>query len=217
MHDSGLDVAPLHDAVRGGRSDVMGVAREVGASAAQLGVPLHEVMDHVERAFAPRAPAFGVVRAAATAWAELALIHHADISCEDPLTSMASVPYVRSRLGEIYRGAESAGRRASDLVALVVVEPPRLTTGHELEQALRAIDVAEALRLVFTADETIAQLAPRRFAALAAREHADDATVALLRLLVDRVVGQRGQSRIWVEHLPASIDGVAHLLAVLGS
>lgn len=215
MHDSGLDVAPLHDAVRGGRSDVVGVAHEVGASAARLGVPLHEVLDHVERAFAPAPPSFGVVRAAATAWAELALIHHADIACEDPLTSMATVPYLRSRLAEIYRGAERAGRPAADVTALVVVELPRIAAGHELEQALRALDVAEVLRLVFTADETIAQLAPRRFAALAARERADAPTIGLLRLLVDRAMQHRGQSRIWVEHLPSSADGVPHLLAVL--
>lgn len=215
MHDSGLDVVPLHDAVRDDGSDVAGAAHEMGASAAQLGVPLHEVLDHVERAFAPAPPPFAVVRAAATAWAEVALIHHAGIACEDPLTSMATVPYLRSRLAEIYRGADAAERLASDMTALVVVELPRITIGHELEQALRALDLAEVLRMVFTADETIAQLAPRRFAALAARERADDSTIGLLRLLVDRAMRHQGQARIWVEHLPASADGVPPLLAAL--
>ncbi|MFI5425492.1 hypothetical protein [Aeromicrobium sp. UC242_57] len=101
----------------------------MGASAAQLGVPLHEVLDHVERAYAPNEPAAAATRAAAVAWAERALIHHADIACEDPLTSLATVPYVRTRLAEIYRGAESVGRRATDSSALVVVELPAAVAG----------------------------------------------------------------------------------------
>lgn len=215
MFDSGLNHVLLRDAIRDGGSDVVDVAHEVGASAAQMGVPLHEVLDHVERAFAPEVPSLAVIRAAAIAWAEAALIHHADVACEDPLTSMATVPYVRSRLAEVYRGAESVGRRATDTSALVVVELPRMAAGHELELSLRALDIAEAMRLVFIADETIAQLSTRRFAALVARERADSVTISLLGLLVDRAMRSKGQSRIWVEHLPASADGVAHVLAAL--
>lgn len=215
MFDSGLNHSLLRDAVRDGASDVVDVAHEVGASAAQLGVPLHEVLDHVERAYAPQTPSFAATRAAAIAWAEKALIHHADVACEDPLTSMATVPYVRSRLAELYRGAESVGRRATDTSALVVVELPRLMAGHELERSLRALDIAEVLRLVFTGDETIAQLSSRRFAALVGRERTDEVTITLLGLLVDRAMQHKGQSRIWVEHLPASADGIAHVLAAL--
>ena len=215
MTSSGLDVALLRNAVRDGASDVVDVAHEVGASAAQLGVPLHEVLDHVERAFAPDEPTFAATRAAAVAWAERALIHHADISCEDPLTSLATLPYVRSRLAEVYRGAESIGRRANDTTALVVVELPRTLFGHELELSLRALDVAEVLRMVYPGDETIAQLSPRRFAALVARERADEITISLLALLLDRAIGERGQSRLWVEHLPAAPDGIAYVLAGL--
>lgn len=215
MFDSGLNHALLRDAIRGGASDVLDVAHEVGASAAQLGVPLHEVLDHVERAFAPHEPSFEAIRAAAVAWAEQSLIHHADIACEDPLTSLATVPYVRSRLAELYRGAESVGRRAADSHALVVVELPRIVVGHELELSLRALEIADVMRLVFTADETIAQLTVRRFAALVARERTDDVTISLLGLLVERTMQHKGQSRIWVEHLPAFADGVAPVLAAL--
>lgn len=215
MFDSGLNDALLRDAVRDGELDVVDVAHEVGASAAQLGVPLHEVLDHVERAYAPDKPSFAATRAAAIAWAERALIHHADVACEDPLTSMATVPYVRSRLAELYRGAESVGRRATDTSALVIVELPRTAVGHEIERSLRALDIAEALRLVFTGDETIAQLSDRRFAALVGRAKTDDVTISLLSLLVDRAMKHKGQSRIWVEHLPSSADGIAHVLAAL--
>jgi hypothetical protein len=215
VFSSGLNVEPLVDAVRNGRPDIDVVAHEVGASAAQLGVPLHEVLDHVERAYAPAEPPFAVSRTTAVAWAERVLVALADISCDDPLTSLASVAYVRSRLAEVYRGAERDGRRATDTHALVVVELSRTGTGHELELALRALDVAHALRTIFAGDETIAQLSPRRFAALASRQRTDDLTITLLGLLLERALGDRDGTRLWVEHLPGSPDGIASVLAAL--
>lgn len=215
MFSSGLDDALLAEAVRDGRPDVADVALEVGASAARLGIPLHEVMDHVERAYAGQEPSFAATRAAVLAWAEWALVLHADVSCEDPLTSLATTAYVRSRLAEIYRGAERDGHRVAEKSALVVVELPRGHTGHELEQSLRALDVAEALRAVFAGDETVAQVSPRRFAALVGRERADVLTMSLLRILLDRALGDGLHPRLWVEELPPSADGVARVLAGL--
>ncbi len=215
MSSSGLNIELLREAVRDGSSDAVGVAHEVGASAAQMGVPLHEVLDHVERAYAPDGPDVAAIRAASVAWAEMALIRHVDVSCEDPLTSLATVPYVRSRLAEIYRGAERVGRRATDTSALVVVELPRQANGNGLELSLRALEVAEVLRTVFTGDETVAQLSVRRFAALVARERTDEITMNLLSLLLDRALVDHGQARLWVEHLPASADGIARVLGGL--
>lgn len=215
MFNSGLDDVLLADAVREGRPDVADVALEVGASAARLGVPLHEVLDHVERAFAGQEPSFEATRAAVLAWAEWALVLHADVSCEDPLTSLATTAYVRSRLAEIYRGAERDGHRVADRSALVVVELPSRHSGHEIEQSLRALDVAEAMRAVFAGDETVAQMSPRRFAALVGRERADVLSMSLLRILLERALGSHVHPRLWVEELPPSADGVARVLAGL--
>ncbi|MEV7397114.1 hypothetical protein [Aeromicrobium sp. NPDC092404] len=215
MTGSGLNAALLADAVRDDRPDVADVALEVGASAARLGVPLHEVLDHVERAYAGREPSFEATRAAVLSWAEWALILHVDISCEDPLTTLATPAYVRSRLAEIYRGAERDGRQVPDTSALVVVELPREPEGHELERSLRSLDVAEAMRAVFAGDETVAQVSPRRFAALVGRDRADAVAMRLLRILLDRALGDRPQARLWVEELPPTSGGVAHVLAGL--
>ncbi|AXT85605.1 hypothetical protein C6I20_10635 [Aeromicrobium sp. A1-2] len=215
MFSSGLNVALLGEAVRDGRSDIAEVALEVGASAALLGIPLHEVLDHVERAYAGHEPDFTTTRAAALGWAERAMLLRADVSCEDPLTSLASTPHVRSRLTEIYRGAERAGRQVAETSALVVVELPRDHQGHGLELSLRALDVAEALRAVFAGDETVAQVTPRRFVALVARERADVVTMSLLAMTLDRVLDGDLRPRLWVEHLPPSCDGVARVLAGL--
>ena len=215
MLSSGLDDALLADAVRDGRSDIADVALEVGASAARLGIPLHEVVDHVERAFAGCEPSYAVTRSAVLAWADEALALHADTSCEDPLTTLATTPYVRSRLGEIYRGAARDGHLVADRVALVVVELPRERRGNDLEQSLRALDVAEAMRTVFAGDETVAQTSPRRFVALVGRERADALTMNLLSILLERVFCGPLQSRLWVEELPPSVDGIARVLAGL--
>ncbi|MDR7086383.1 hypothetical protein J2X11_001222 [Aeromicrobium panaciterrae] len=210
-----MSFVPLEHAVRDGRSDIAVVARGVGARAAQMGVPLHEVMDHVERAHAPEEPPFATVRAAALAWVEEALVHQVDASCEHPLTALSTVPHVRSRLGDVYRGAERDGTRAADGYALVVVELPRLDPGNELEQELRSLEVAEAMRMVYAGDETIAQLSPRRFAALAGIERTDAVTVRLLAMMLEQVLGDESQARLWVEHLPSTSDGIATMLAGL--
>ena len=215
MDDQGTHIELLRTAVRGGASEAVSVAHEVGASAAQTGVPLHEVLDHVERAYAPDPPDHPVTRAAALAWADVSLVHRADVSCEDPLTSMATASYLRLRLAEIYRGADADDRRACDSHVLVVVELPRPGRVNEIELALRALEVAEVLRSVFTGDETIAQLSTRRFVALTTRDRGDDLTLDLLGLLLDRALDDRVQSRLWVERLPSGADGVAPVLAAL--
>ena len=215
MSGSGLDIALLTDAVRDGRPDVADVALEVGASAARLGVPLHEVLDHVERAFAGREPSFEATRAAVLAWADWALVLNADVSCEDALTSLATPAYVRSRLAEIYRGAERDGHRVADRSAIVVVELSRGHAGHELEMSLRALNVAEAMRAVFAGDETVAQMSQHRFAALVGRERTDVMSMSLLRILLERALGSDLHPRLWVEELPPSADGVARVLAGL--
>lgn len=217
MFNSGMSFAPLEEAVRDGRSDVAVVAHEVGACAAQMGIPLHEVMDHVERAHVQGEPLFATVRAAALAWVDMALLHQVDVSCEHPLTSLSTVPHVRSRLGDVYRGAERAGTRAADTYALVVVELRRADLGNELEESLHALEVADTMRSVFAGDETIAQMSARRFGALVQREHADTVTIRLLALLLERTLGHTGQARLWVEQLPGSPDGIASLLAALSA
>ena len=217
MFNSGMSFAPLVQAVRDGQPDIAVVAREVGARAAQMGVPLHEVMDHVERAHAPREPSFATVRAAALAWVEEALVLKMDASCEHPLTSLSTVPHVRSRLGDVYRGAERDGTRAAETHAIVVAELPRAEPGNELEQSLRALEMAEAMRLVLAGDETIAQMSSRRFAVLASRDNTDAVTMSLLAAVLERTLGGAPRIRLWVERLPSSADGLATLLAGLSA
>lgn len=215
-----VSYALLDEVVRTGHPDAVGVAHEVGASAARMGAPLHEVLDQVERAHdrIGAEPEYTLVRAAAISWAEHARLGWSDHACEDPLTSLATSEHLRTRLAEVYRGAARRGERAAHRHVLVVAELTRLPLGHDLEASLRAIDVAEALRSVFAGDETVAGLTSRRFAVLAERARVDDLTMHLLGLVLRRDVGgDLGPLRVWVEELPPTDDEVRHLMAALTS
>lgn len=212
--------AQLADAVRDGRTDVDAVAHEVGASAAVDGSPLHEVLDLVEQAF-HGAPRHATVRAACLGWAEqvTALVH--DVGCEDPLTSLATVQHLHSRLGDVYRAAVVEERRAGAEHVLVVVEPTTDRSRTGLETSLEALEVGQVLRSVFPGDETVARVAPRRFAVLTVRERADPTTLALVGVLLGRTSAGAGTAarrtvrrapRLWVEELPPAASDLPALL-----
>src|SRR5690606_30003697 len=130
----------LDSAVRAGRVDALDVAHEVGASAASMGVPLHEVLDRVARAFDGLEPSFAMVRGVAVAWAETSRLLQLETSCEDPLTQLSTVAHLRHRLDGLYRRAVRDGTTVSDGHALVVVELPRSVGGNVLESTLHALD-----------------------------------------------------------------------------
>src|SRR5690606_8495162 len=130
--------------------------------------------------------------------------------CEDALTSLASVPHLRSRLDDVRREAALHARPAERV--LVVVE----TAGggaNGLEESLGALEVADALRTVFRGEEVLARTAPRRFVALTVRGRADATNLALLRLLLGRTSVGVPAPRLWVEELP---EADADLTRVLG-
>ncbi len=218
---SGIDInySLLDEVVgTGDGPDAVGVAHEVGASAARMGAPLHEVLDQVERAHdrIGTEPAFSIVRAAAVAWAEHTRLGCADQSCEDPLTSLATPEHLRSRLAEVYRGAARRGELAAHRHVLVVIEIAPARFGHEIESSLRSLDVSEALQSVFGGDETIAGLTSRRFAVLAERTRVDELTLHLLAMVLRRDLADADRPiRTWVEELPVDEDDLRHVLAVL--
>ncbi len=203
----------LDSAVRAGRVDAVDVAHEVGASAASLGVPLHEVLDRVERAFDGLEPSFAMVRGVAVAWAETSQLLHVEMSCEDPLTQLSTLPHLRQSLDGLYRAAVRNGTTVPDSHGLVVVELPR-SSGHALETTLAAVDVSTALRTVFPGDEVIAQLSPRRFCVLADRDRLDPPTLKLVTVMLRRTF-ESPPPRVWLELLPPEAADVTWVLDAL--
>ena len=115
----------LADALRGEVATPVAVAHEVGASAARLGYPLSDVLDELETTYREERggpPDFDVVRAAATAWHDHIVVFSCEVSCEDPLTRLSTLPHLRSRVDDLYRAAGPGGRPVSQEFALVVVE-----------------------------------------------------------------------------------------------
>ncbi len=213
MDPYGMSYLELDDAVRAGRVDAVDVAHEVGASAASLGVPLHEVLDRVARAFGGLEPSFAMVRGVAVSWAETDRLLQLEMSCEDPLTQLSTLPHLRHALDGLYRAAVRDDTTVSDRHALVVVELPRQSDAV-LEQALHAVDVSQALRTVFPGDEVVAQLSPRRFCVLADRDRLDQPTLNLVTILLRRTFASP-PPRVWMEMLPPVGQDVTWVLDAL--
>src|SRR5882757_5086663 len=124
-------------------ADVVPPSDEVGRRLAEDGVSLLEALDGLSalyRSIAGGEPAFAAVRALSSSWAESSLIYLHSLSCEDPLTGLASLAHLRSRLGEIYREAELRGTSVPATYALVVVEPIHQKGLTSVERELRLLD-----------------------------------------------------------------------------
>jgi hypothetical protein len=73
--------------------------------------------------------------------------------CEDPLSGLATVPYLRTRLGELYREAAQRGTSPADTHRLLVVSLPR--PPDPWHRMALAIVVGYDLRAAFPGGETL--------------------------------------------------------------
>jgi hypothetical protein len=205
------------------QGDVDAAAVETGRSLAADGVPLEEAFADLEatyRAVGVVQPDYEVLRGLCLAWTEVSLRYLHGLSCDDPLTGLASLPHLRSRLDEVYREAERRGVRVSTGHALVVVEADRVTrqsdsVSRRFGSALRMAEVSDALRAVFSGGETLTRAGVHRAVALV-RRHADLAAQveSLRQLLKSRSAAglDGGEQRVWIEGLPSSSDSASLLL-----
>lgn len=130
-----------------------------------------------------------LVRATALAWADVALDNYAHTELTEPLTGLPSAAYLRTRLGEVYRGAARAGRSPSDAALLLTVSFD-LAGMASWSRLAAMILAADALRTVFDGPETTAALGPSVLAVLAERDTDIAArAVALRREITERMHG----------------------------
>ena len=139
-----------------------------------------------------------------------------DLSCEDPLTGLASLAHVRSRLGEIYREAELTDLAVSRSHALVVVElcfrRPVGVPGHHFTRALRLVQVTEAMRAVYSGGQTLGRLGLDRAGAVVSRTPDLGVSVGLLREYLSALDLGEADVRVWIEGLPASAESATRLM-----
>jgi GGDEF domain-containing protein len=203
--------------------DLDAAAIETGRNLAADGVPLEEAFADLEatyRAVGVDQPQYEVLRGLCLTWTEVSLRYLHGLSCDDPLTGLASLPHLRSRLDEVYREAERRGVGVSTEHALVVVEADRVTrqsdsVSRRFGSALRMAEVSDALRAVFSGGETLTRAGVHRAVALV-RRHGDLAAQveSLRQLLKSRSAAglDGGEQRVWIEGLPSSSDSASLLL-----
>jgi len=181
-----------------------------GRALAWDGVSLGEALSGLRATYAALGgaggpgPDFAALEALAVAWSEATLEFLHDVSCEDPLTGLASLPHLRTRLAELYREAERTGRSLRTTHALVVVDVGGGAGGGAptdgFSRALRLAAVADAMRTVFPGEETLARVGANRVVALVRRTAELGETVALTRgMFVDL---ELDGTRSWIEGLP---------------
>lgn len=195
-------------------SDLAAACAVAGHALAHDGVSLEEALDGLRATVGlviGTEPHFDDIRALAAAWSEATLTYLNQLSCEDPLTGLASLAHLRSQLAETYRAArDGAARDTHALVVVDLVTGPGGGPADALTHALRATRIGERARTVFSGGETIGRLGPGRVVVLADRDdHLGRRTELLRRLLV----GAEGDARVrvWIEGLPGA-DAAAGLL-----
>jgi hypothetical protein len=192
------------------------IGRDAGRSAADSGATLEAVLDDLaatcRAAGGMSEPPFALVRAIAEGWSDAQTGYLHSLSCEDPLTRLASVHHVRTRLGDAYRAAAREG--TAPQVALVVVDViDEQATMSRLDRTMRMVHVSEMLRTVYSGDETIGQVSDGRAVALV---HRDEMLARSVRGLRDLLAGWalRGgpTTRVWIEGLPGTLGAAVKLL-----
>ena len=189
-------------------ADATEVCRHLGGVLAGDGVSLDEALDGLmitSTLVRGRDPEYDELVALSTAWSEATLGYLHRLSCDDPLTGLATQPHVRSRLSELYRARERSPERPLDSHALVVVE---IRQGDEgLEQRMTLAQVGRTARTVFAGSETIGGIGLRRVVVVAERDESLPQRVTLLRTMTERE-----QARVWIEGLPGSDEAAGALL-----
>jgi hypothetical protein len=189
----------------------------VGRELARDGVDLGEALAGLRSTYAQvlgRDPDFASTEALSVAWSDETLGYLHQVSCENPLTGLATLAHLRARLAELQRAAEASGSPATTSHALVVLDLPAGELGGDATfgRALLLARIADRARLVFSGGESIGEATPSRLLILAPRSDDLGLRVIVLRDLVADTTSLGGAVRVWIEGLPSSHAAVAALL-----
>ncbi|GAA3236841.1 hypothetical protein [Actinocorallia longicatena] len=202
-------VEALAEAVASGRPAMRDACR-LGISRGRAGIGIGETLDDLAAlatAVGWPDPPLRLVRAIAEGWAEAGITHLAGPACEDPLTGLATLPYLRSRLAEIYREAIASATPADSTHTLVMIEVN--DDSPSWRRLARAVVVGHDLRAVFPGGETLTLISSGHAAALVPLRPSLGLQTARLRRAL------RETALVWVERLPPTHrDALALLEAI---
>ncbi|WP_279581642.1 hypothetical protein [Fodinicola feengrottensis] len=192
------------------------------ARAAAAGVWLDETLEDIAALLvaargvraATVPPAEVLIRTVALAWADEGAAQFRRICVEDPSTGLTTLPYLRTRLGEIYREAARSGDRVCTTHALIVV-----TTGVRQQpqrgRLLRGMALGECLRSVFSGGETLATAGVERALGLVARTPLLPTMVQAVQRELTRLDIADATPRAWIERLPDALPAALDLVTDL--
>lgn len=155
-----------------------------------------------------------LLRAVSLAWTDVACGDLAETAAVDPLSGLASVRYLRTRLAEVYRAARAHGRDAGADRALVVLA----LDVRDWRRVAPLTIAGGAADVVFDAGESIAVVGRGTVVVLAPREGLTERAGVLRRLVERRLAaaeGLVGTPWVRVEPLPATHDEACALLGRL--
>jgi hypothetical protein len=194
-------------------------AERLGAVRAGAGVSLGETLADVDglTAVLQGLDTDVLHRAVSLGWADRMMSPRHSVF--DPLTGLVSQDYLRTRMGEIYRESEVAGRKVSTSHALVVLRVD-LTGRTGWDRLTPLILSGDAMRTVFAGGQTLARLADHMAVALTAREPMLPRRTQLLAAMVTERLAQRAEPsdhvpRVWIEQLPDSLRAAVDLIGQL--
>lgn len=227
--EPGWDVLPARfeavgDHLAAGQ-DASAASAMVGRETARDGADLGEALDGLRTIYAlvqGGQPDYRAVRALCVAWSEETLGYLHQLSCEDPLTGLASLAHLRARLSEVYRAAEQQGEASvtTSSHVLVVTDLPLRARSREWPSTredaftpiLQMVRLAESARRAFPGGETICQARSGRLVVLADRGEGLALRVRMLRDLVEDAAPETGRPRVWIEGLPTTNAAAGLLL-----
>ncbi|MGO4255344.1 hypothetical protein [Marmoricola sp. RAF53] len=186
-------------------AEVHAACAVVGRDLARDGIDLSEALHGLRSTFdlvVRREPDFESTEALSVAWSDETLSFLHQVSCENPLTGLATLAHVRTRVAEVLRAAEES-TTAVEHVLIVIDQPADLRDIAGMGRALAMARLADRARLVFAGSETIGEAGPSRLLVLAERSETLGNRVAVLRDLISgsTPIGDL-PARVWIEGLP---------------
>jgi hypothetical protein len=216
-------VEAVIDALTDGKPDARAACEALGRQRAEAGVFLDEARADIRMA-ALVAGLSGLATAELVdgltiGWVEHAMDGFFAAPCIDPLTELASVPYLLARLDEMRSDAHVHGELIELTHVLTVVKTASTRDGVERETHMITVQVA--LRTAFPGGVTLARIGPNCAVALlpVTDSLARPEALAVLRAELDAAVkeGRLPRTRIWLERLPADRAAMPALLRELNA
>jgi hypothetical protein len=207
------------DALAAG-ADVWTAAERLGRDRATAGVSLAEALVDIDAlaTIVPGRYTDPLRRAVSLGWADRITVPAASVV--DPMTGLATTEYLRVRLGEVYRAAEVRAEPVSTSWGLVVA---RLDLGGHAgwQRTLPMILVADGLRRVFDAGQSLVLMGEAVAAALCERDAVLARRARLLHTMVTDAIERDPQiivpgPAVWIEKLPSTYTAALALTTELG-